>query len=112
MVPRWTQAQRSKVRLARRRKWRSGQRVADLLFLPHSGCWALVLDGTKRLQDCPSSRSFRSPRGAMAVSTPELRRDGQQCKPDRAGNGAKEDNDLVAMVQKKPNWQDHGRGTW
>ena len=39
-------------------------------------------------------------------------RDGQQYLPDGAGNGANEDNDLVAMVLWKPNWQDHDRGTW
>ena len=70
MVPRWTQAQRSKVRWARRRECRSGQRVAEVLFLPHPGCRALVLDRTKRLQDCRPSRSYQ----AMRVSAPELRR--------------------------------------
>ena len=65
---------RSKVRLARRRECRSGQRVADVLFLPHSGCRALVLDGTKCLQDCRPSRSYRKLRETMRVSVPELQR--------------------------------------
>ena len=37
--------------LARRNECRSGQRVADVLSLPHLACWALVLGGTKRRQD-------------------------------------------------------------
>ena len=47
MVPEWTQGQRSKVHLARRRECRNGQRVADTFVLQHSGCRALVFDGTR-----------------------------------------------------------------
>ena len=72
MVPSSTQAQRSKVRLARLRKCFGGQRAAYVLFLQHSGCWALVLVGNKCLQDCRSSRSYRSLGEAMRFSTPEL----------------------------------------
>ena len=38
MVPWWTQRQRSKVHLARRRECRNGQRLADTPFLQYSGC--------------------------------------------------------------------------
>ena len=37
--------------LARQRECRGGHRLADTSFLQPSGCKALVLDGTKRLQD-------------------------------------------------------------
>ena len=53
-------SQCTKFRLARRRESRGGQRMAAVLFPPHSGCRAFVLDGTKRIQDCRSSRSYRS----------------------------------------------------
>ena len=42
------------------------------------------------------------------VGTPELRRDGQQDKSDWSGNGAKEDNGLVAMVP----WNHSGQETF
>ena len=49
MVPRWARAQCSIVRLARGRESLGGQRMADILILPPSGCGTLVLDGTKCL---------------------------------------------------------------
>ena len=80
VVPRWTKAQRPKVRLARRRESRGGQRMADVLFPPHSGCRAFVLDETKRLQDCRSSRLYRILREAMTVRTPELQRNNKKLR--------------------------------
>ena len=61
-------------RLARRRESLGVQRMADVPLQPLSGWEALVLDGTKCLQDCRSSRSYRKTRVAMEVSTPELQR--------------------------------------
>ena len=90
-------SQYTKFRLARGRESRDGQRMADVLFPPHSGCRAFVLDGTKRLQDCRSSRSYRILRDRMRVSTPELATEQHKiCKPSRAGNGANVDNDLAS----------------
>ena len=73
MVPKWTRARRSKVRLARRHESLGGQRMADVSHLPLYGWAAFVPGGTKRLQDCQSSRSYRILRVAR-VSTLKLRR--------------------------------------
>ena len=70
MVPRLARAQCSKVRLARGRESLGGQRMADTLILPLSSCGVLVLNGTKRLWNCRSSRSYRHPKDAMRVSPP------------------------------------------
>ena len=64
MVPRKARAHCSVVRLAEGRESLGGQLMAEILILPLSGCWAFVLDGTKRLQDCQSSRLYRLPKDA------------------------------------------------
>ena len=46
-----TKRQHYNVHLAKRRECRGGQSLADTSFLQLSGCKALVLDGTKGLQD-------------------------------------------------------------
>ena len=51
MVPGKVRAHCSNVRLAQRREGLGVQSLADLSNLPHTGCRAFVLDGTKRLQD-------------------------------------------------------------
>ena len=74
-----------------------------LSILPLSGCRAFVLDGTKRLQDCRSSRLYRLPRVPTRVSITEQRRTNHKIA-NRMGadNGAKVDYDLVAKVLQKP----------
>ena len=62
----------TKHRLAGRRERRGGQNLADVLLSATIRLWALVLDETKRLQDCRSSKSYRILRIATRVSTPQL----------------------------------------
>ena len=59
MVPREGRAHCSIVSLAKRREGLGGKSLADNPNLQLSGCRAFVLDGLKRFQDCPSSRSYR-----------------------------------------------------
>ena len=59
MVPGRAIAHCSIVRLAKRREGLGVQSLADHSNLQLTGCGAVVRDGIKRLQDCPSSRSYR-----------------------------------------------------
>ena len=59
MVPGRAIAPCSIVRLAKRREGLGVQSLADHFNLQLTGCGAVVRDGVKRFQDCPSSRSYR-----------------------------------------------------